>query len=96
MDTDKNVTALFVSGATVFDEVMSRNVVIYPNPTEFYINIEVNDKFNIKRINVLNIDGKELLEQTSGKVSLQNFKSGVYFIKIETNKGTAIKRIIKE
>jgi hypothetical protein len=71
-------------------------IIIYPNPTNGVVNIE--SETSINKITVFNIQGNELLvEHSKNNLDLSNFLTGIYFIKIEDNKGEIIvKRLIKE
>lgn len=67
----------------------------YPNPIEDYLHIVTNE--NINKIEVYNIMGALVLEemQISDKIDLSQLNGGVYFVRINTDKGTIVKRIVK-
>ena len=76
------------------DDIELTHLQVYPNPTDTVLYIKGIEVQNIK---VINANGKTILEQNSGNAILINdFASGVYFIKIKTitNK-TVTKKIIK-
>ena len=71
------------------------NLDIYPNPTLGKLNITSADKINT--LSITNIIGKELLfaKDFSAKIiDLSSYKNGVYFININTDKGTHVEKII--
>ncbi|MBQ8761449.1 MAG: S8 family serine peptidase [Bacteroidales bacterium] len=67
----------------------------YPNPIEDYLHIVTNE--NINKIEVYNVIGVMVLmnDATSDKINLSALNSGVYFIKIKTDKGTVVKSVLK-
>jgi photosystem II stability/assembly factor-like uncharacterized protein len=74
---------------------------LYPNPTNGVFNIEM-DKTEPKTIEIYDLNGKRVFLKNnfinSGRkttIDLSNVPSGIYFIKIETEGNTIIKRIIK-
>ena len=69
---------------------------IYPNPTSETLTIEC--KENINQIEVIDIVGKVVLQETSNKkqINTQNLPNGKYILKIYTDKGIAIQSFIKE
>lgn len=66
------------------------NFSIYPNPTRNSITIENNSFIQMERIELFSMTGKVLLS-TSGNtstLSLENFQSGIYLLKITAENGT--------
>lgn len=71
---------------------------IYPNPTTDVLQIDYDlNKFQIKKLQLFSIDGKKLKEFSNTSALNINFLSaGNYILKIETNKGSFSKLIIKK
>jgi len=71
---------------------------VYPNPFNDILTVE--STFLIKRIDIFNTLGSLLFSETPDKNTLSIIdrlnKPGVYFIKIETDKGTQIKKVVKQ
>ncbi len=76
---------------------------LYPNP--FYDRLEIRGKqvaYPIEKIQVLNVEGKRLIEQHFSPAPLQyqlelgELPSGLYFVKISSAKETAVFRVLKE
>ena len=63
---------------------------IYPNPTNGLINIE--SDLEIEQITLYSVDG-QLIETTLKRSILLRIK-GIYFIKIRTEKGTIVRRVV--
>lgn len=79
---------------TVFDE----SIVVFPNPTNG--NININSKFNIKTIELYDIQGRilETVIENSNEsiIDVSTRQNGIYFLKITTDEGSKVERIIKE
>jgi len=72
---------------------------VYPNPATSEIMLATNHP--LKAIHIYNVLGEEVLEleriTTSEKaIDISTWKAGVYFIEIETEKGVARKKLVKE
>ncbi|WP_298156555.1 M43 family zinc metalloprotease [Flavobacterium sp.] len=78
----------------------ARNVItMYPNPSNNMVTISSTSD-TIKRLSIVSIDGKEVLNQitdgTSYQLNVSNFSRGIYIVSIETEKGEIIsKKLIK-
>ena len=83
------------SVGTGLNNYQLENLDIYPNPTQGKLNIASADRINT--LSITNIIGKEILfvKDFSGKIiDLSSYRNGVYFININTDKGTHIEKII--
>ncbi len=65
---------------------------IYPNPTEgkLFISLEVTE------VKIYTITGQQVLRSVNNELDMSDLASGVYFAHIFTDKGNAVKRILKE
>jgi Secretion system C-terminal sorting domain len=73
-----------------------KTITVYPNPTSSEINI--NADFTIKSIELYDIQGR-ILETILGNtktLDITSKQNGIYFLKITTEKGSKIEKIIKE
>lgn len=78
-------------------------VAIYPNPANAFVSISALKGSIIKRITILNTDGKEVYHSAfisgninSTQISLTKFSIGMYFISVETDQGTHYEKLIKQ
>lgn len=72
----------------VDDSFIKNNIQVYPNPTSGLIKISSPDFIKIERVEVYNIYGQKLSTKFyNNKVDLNNFKSGIYMMKIEDENG---------
>ncbi len=82
--------------ATIADKV-----TLYPNPVveDLYFAVEDAD-IKISRLSVTDITGKVVktfnITRDQNGVNLADLKAGVYMIELHSNKGTAVKKVIKQ
>ena len=75
-----------------FDE----SVTVSPNPTNG--NININSRFNIKSIELYDVQGR-ILETVIGNknvIDISDKTNGIYFLKINTENGSKVEKIVKE
>ncbi|MCK5815172.1 MAG: T9SS type A sorting domain-containing protein [Flavobacteriaceae bacterium] len=82
------------STALGIDKLESTVFNIYPNPTNSTITVE--SAVIIKSIQLINNLGQTILEQKNNIIDLKNIDSGLYYLKINTDKGSFSRKIIKE
>ncbi|PKP21773.1 MAG: hypothetical protein CVU04_00930 [Bacteroidetes bacterium HGW-Bacteroidetes-20] len=75
-------------------------VEIYPNPTNSEINIKIaNPEIQIDECNIFDIYGKFLqkipIHHETTIFDISSYSSGIYFMKINTDKGIIVKKIVK-
>ncbi len=70
---------------------------IYPNPATNQIEV-VSHNLDIKNISIIDVTGKIILENkdSNQKINISNLSKGLYFIKIQSDKGESVQRFIKE
>lgn len=79
----------------------SSNFAMYPNPTTGIVNIKFGNATAVNAINVYSISGQLVFSKqfnTSSdnySIDLQKASTGVYIVKIETENGTQVNRLIK-
>ena len=73
-------------------------VLIYPNPTSSEINVVSNDQSKIKQIQLYDLTGKlmeiGLYNSNEVKINLEKYNSGIYLLKVQTEKNTTTKKVI--
>jgi hypothetical protein len=78
--------------------LLSDNFIIYPNPIKSILKIENTSSSEISSIEIFNMLGKKVKskETNFNVINISKFSKGIYFLKIKTDKGSVIKKIIKE
>ena len=81
-------------------EITRNEITISPNPTNDKINIENLSIENDEKISIYNLQGQLLLQQSTTdaktELDISAFAKGMYFIKVDTDRGVVSKKIIKE
>ncbi len=89
-----NVRQSGTSSSTAFNQTF----IVYPNPAINELNIQFSQNEN-GIVSILDITGKELISQTvnGNQISFQveNLTNGVYFVKLQTSKGSSVAKFIK-
>jgi len=83
------------------DEIADAKISLFPNPTTSTISIQNDSEFNLKSASIFDLSGRILMTVDLNGMgrfkdfSLQNLKSGHYFVKINSDFGNVIRRFIK-
>ncbi len=87
VETEEECSTLTINDSTI------NNIYIYPNPVENVLFMENID--NIKTIEIYSILGKRVLTTNAinNQIDLSNFKKGIWFLKIEYEGVSIIKKI---
>jgi uncharacterized repeat protein (TIGR01451 family) len=72
---------------------------VYPNPVQNSLNLDIKKQIRLSSISIYNTLGQQILvipnEQYTKQVDVSNLKTGNYFIKLTSDKGSAIGKFIK-
>lgn len=78
----------------------NKNINVYPNPVTNFLTIETKDSEVLERITVIDLSGRVILDNTyndsKAVLSLSDLKSGLYLLKISTDKGSYGHKLIKK
>ncbi|RBA28642.1 DUF7619 domain-containing protein [Flavobacterium tibetense] len=71
---------------------------LYPNPVKDVLNIQSKQDLIVNSMEIYNQLGQIVMAvaNTSNRVDISNLTSGIYFVKVNTDKGTANTKFIKE
>jgi len=99
---NQTIHAIFTDGCVGIEEnELLQDIKIFPNPTTGKLQV-TSDKLQVKNVEVLDVLGRienhlSSVTRYSSFVTLDisHLPSGIYFIRIETNEGTAVRKVIK-
>ena len=82
-----------ISGESITENV-SINASVYPNPSNDNFSVICN---NMTRISVYNIMGAMIMDTdvNANNYVISGLNAGVYFINIETNNGSTVRKVVK-
>jgi len=89
------------TGTGAIKKKVPMNCLIYPNPANTTITIEIEDlRFANCDLQIFNFRGQELISlkgiRYKAEVDISNLTSGIYFVKLITDKTVELRKIIKE
>jgi len=68
--------------------------MIYPNPTNGLVNVEIQNH-TIENIRLYDFQGRLIKEISESQFDLSNYSNGTYFIRVQTDKGFYSYKLIK-
>jgi hypothetical protein len=87
-----NITSNVNSNYTL-DEIIS----IYPNPTNSMLSIQLkSNSVSIERLELFNLMGQRVYYGVQNQLNMEQLNSGIYLLKIGTNKGDFSTKVVKE
>lgn len=98
---DTNIATTTLQTLKTQDNVFRDRITIYPNPVQDTLNIAYKEAFEISRMSIYNTLGQLVAiiineKPNATAVDVSQLKSGIYFIKIDSDKGSRTAQFIKE
>ena len=90
---------VFNSSSLAVEEFLNdNNLMIYPNPTNSFLNIKSNNDTVVEKIVITDLTGKKILEQTqnTNQINVQNLANGIYMLEATINDITITRKFIKQ
>ena len=94
---DVELVANFNESVGIVETGRAPSLQVYPNPTKDELRIE-NGELKINNVEIYDIYGKKQFSTFNfqfSTINVSHFPTGIYFIKIETDKGIVTKKFIK-
>ena len=89
----------FNSSSMAVEEFLNdNNLLIYPNPTNSFLNIKSNNDTVVEKIVITDLTGKKLLEQTqnTNQINVQNLANGIYILEAVSGNKNSYSKFIKQ
>ncbi|WP_415325495.1 T9SS type A sorting domain-containing protein [Chryseobacterium sp. MMS23-Vi53] len=96
--TDPLPVFLAVNDTAVNSKAVNPSIQIYPNPVSDEFSLNVQNDYKVEGIKVFDASGKLMknILNFNGRVNISELSVGIYFIKIKTNKGEFLSKILKK
>ncbi|WP_158561227.1 M12 family metallo-peptidase [Emticicia sp. C21] len=80
------------------EEAWTKEIKIFPNPFSSRMSVTLPSGISLQKLTIYNVSGKRVYEsnKADSEYDTSTLPSGVFFIDIQTNKGRALKRVVKE
>ena len=97
--TSRTLVAEF-SGTTAIGDVETSAINIYPNPTNGELKVE-SGELRVESVDVFDVYGRNVSRLTSHiahpiSIDISFLPSGVYFLRIQTETGVVVRKVVKE
>lgn len=92
--SDVFVLKLNSIGTSINETTIDFEIIVYPNPTSFSINIKTAE--TIETIYVYNLLGAVVMKEKNNSFSVEQLPAGVYTLQIKTQNGMGTTRFVKE
>jgi len=82
------------------NDILNTKLSVYPNPVNNMVNVSNSLNVLMNSVSITDINGRVvknvvLSNVSDAQINVAELNTGVYFLKIETNEGTATKKIVK-
>lgn len=78
------------------DQTLEIDMKMYPNPVSEYLTVNVAKENKINNIRIYDLNGKLVLQETSGNINMSYLNKGIYLVVLDTKKGKLSKRVLKQ
>ncbi|MCK5816183.1 MAG: T9SS type A sorting domain-containing protein, partial [Flavobacteriaceae bacterium] len=80
----------------VSEEFVMQNFSVFPNPSNSIFTISLGNDLALKEVSLIDCSGRQVLKSTKLKIDISSISQGIYYLKVVTNKGIGIKKVIVE
>jgi hypothetical protein len=81
------------------DEVLQGQLSVFPNPSNGIFNVSLPES-KAYELEVMDLTGRTLKKQTvkggTSQLDMQGASQGIYLLKVKSDKGTAVRKIVVE
>ena len=89
-----NVVTGMGQAISTADFTKTNNILLYPNPLGVNQEITINSEYDIVNVSAYNILGNIIFDSPNAQTKFTATAKGIYFLKIKTENGILVKKII--
>lgn len=83
------------------NEILAEKFNMYPNPATNIVNITNRENMLVSQITVYDVTGKQMSTQSFNneaeiQLNVENLPSGTYMLHLQTEVGTAVKKLVRK
>lgn len=94
-----NIDDLTIEVPASSDSFITNSISVYPNPATSIVNLSSKDSLTFENVTIVDVNGRSVqtfvVNQTQTQINVSDLTSGIYFLNIETNEGSTVKKFIK-
>ncbi len=95
-----SIDDILVSATLGVNDMITSKFAVYPNPTNNFITVSNSENIILKTAAITDIRGRMIQEinfdnVSTAQINVSDLTSGIYFITIKTDSGSAVKKFIK-
>ncbi|PWG05974.1 choice-of-anchor H family protein [Polaribacter aquimarinus] len=93
--TPETIGNIIINTLSNYELEKNFSFLVFPNPAKD--NITITSSFEINKVEVYSLLGKRVIESTTTKsINIKKLSNAIYFVKVITKRGSAIKRFVKQ
>lgn len=79
------------------ENILSSKVSVYPNPSSGVLNVDIPSDVLVSNVSIFDVTGKQvkIFKSISKSLDISSLSTGIYILKIDTNKGVVSKKVLK-
>jgi hypothetical protein len=77
-------------------DMLQNEIKTFPNPVTNTLTLLPSGNIQLQSVQVISTLGEQLLESKTTDLDFSNFSNGIYFLKVDTDKGSITKKIVKQ
>jgi hypothetical protein len=79
------------------ENILSSKVSVYPNPSNGVLNVNIPSDILASNVSIFDVTGKQvkIFKSFSKSLDISSLSTGIYILKIDTNKGVVSKKVLK-